>query len=257
MLTRRQPVGHRGRERLVVADAAAHLDLDVEGADDLGLQLAVVAAAERRVEVDQVDPLRAGLLPAQRGLDRVAEPLLGAGHALDELDGLAVGDVDGGQQLEVGGHGILGASAVSRGLRGRTAGCGAPGATSRLTIERRAPRAPSRRARPRPAMLSDDQRSRPVAPTCAAPALGEEPGRAARGRGRQPATSRACAGRRGAAGAPASAAAGGGRDRGLALALGAALGALLAHRGSQDSTQLRSSAAPGVAGLLGVELGRA
>ena len=60
-----------------------------------------MAAAERRVEVDEVDPLGAGLLPAQRGLDRVAEPLLGAGHALHELDGLAVRDVDGGQQLEV------------------------------------------------------------------------------------------------------------------------------------------------------------
>jgi hypothetical protein len=60
-----------------------------------------VAAAERRVEVDEVDPLGAGVLPAQRGLDRVAEPLLGAGHALHELDGLAIGDVDGGQQLEV------------------------------------------------------------------------------------------------------------------------------------------------------------
>ena len=61
-----------------------------------------MAAAERRVEVDEVDPLGAGLLPAQRRLDRVAEPLLRAGDALDELDGLAVGDVDGGQQLEVG-----------------------------------------------------------------------------------------------------------------------------------------------------------
>ena len=107
--------GHRGGERLVVADAAAHLDLDVEGADDLRLQLAVVAAAERGVEVDEVDPLGAGLLPAQRGLDRVAEALLGAGHALDQLDGLAARDVDGGQQLEVGTHaGSLSASEQHR-----------------------------------------------------------------------------------------------------------------------------------------------
>ena len=63
-----------------------------------------MAAAERRVEVDEVDPLGAGLLPAQRGLDRVAEPLLGAGHALHQLDGLAVRDVDGGQQLQVVAH---------------------------------------------------------------------------------------------------------------------------------------------------------
>ena len=102
MLTRRQPVASAAAERLVVADAAAQLDLDVERADDLGQQLAVVAAAEGGVEVDQVDPLRAGLLPAQRRLERVAEALLGAGDALDQLDGLAVGDVDGGQELEVG-----------------------------------------------------------------------------------------------------------------------------------------------------------
>ena len=104
MLTRRQPVAERGLQRLVVADAAGHLDLDVERADDLGQQLAVVAAAERGVEVDQVHPLRAGLLPAQRGLERVAEARLRAGHALDELDRLPVGDVDGGEQLEVVGH---------------------------------------------------------------------------------------------------------------------------------------------------------
>src|SRR5204863_7616406 len=76
--------GHRRFERLVVADPAAHLDLDVEGADDLGLEPTVVAAAEGRVEVDEVDPLRAGLLPAHGGLDRVAEPLLRAGYALHQ-----------------------------------------------------------------------------------------------------------------------------------------------------------------------------
>ena len=48
----------RRGQRRVVADAAAHLHVDVEPAHDLGLQLAVVAATERRVEVDQVDPLR-------------------------------------------------------------------------------------------------------------------------------------------------------------------------------------------------------
>ncbi len=105
--------GHRRRQRLVVADPAAHLDLDVEGADDLGLELAVVAAPERRVEVDQVEPLRAGLLPAQGRLDRVAEVLLRAGHALHELDRLAVGDVDGGQQLEVAVMGILAGGEVA------------------------------------------------------------------------------------------------------------------------------------------------
>ena len=98
--------GHGGGERVVVPDAAAQLDPDVDPADDGGQELAVVAASERRVEVDQVDPLGAGLLPAQRRLDRVAEALLGPRHALDELHRLAARDVDGRQQLEVRGHGV-------------------------------------------------------------------------------------------------------------------------------------------------------
>ncbi len=96
--------GQGGGQRIVVPDAAAHLDGHVEPSDDLGQQLAVVAAAECGVQVDQVDPLRSRLLPAQGCLDRVAEPLLGPCDALDELDRLALGDVDGRQQLEVVGH---------------------------------------------------------------------------------------------------------------------------------------------------------
>jgi hypothetical protein len=72
--------------------------------DDLGLQLAVVAPPESGVEVDQMQPLGPGFLPPQCGLDRVTEALLGPCDALDELDGLSPGDVDGGQQFEVG-HG--------------------------------------------------------------------------------------------------------------------------------------------------------
>ena len=93
----------------------------------LRLELAVVPVAERRVEVDEVDPLRARLLPAQRRLDRVAEALLRPVHALHQLDGLAALDVDGGQELEVGllgsaGHGsILGAVAILA-LRSRWSG---------------------------------------------------------------------------------------------------------------------------------------
>jgi hypothetical protein len=61
--------------------------------------------SEGRVEVDQVQPLGAGLLPAQGCLDRITEALLGPVDALHQLDGLAVLDVHGGEQLEVGGVG--------------------------------------------------------------------------------------------------------------------------------------------------------
>ena len=84
----------------VVADAAAQLDVDVELAHDVGEQLTVAPPAERGVEVDQVDPLRPCLLPGQRGRPRVAVGRLGSGSALHEADRLAVGDVDGGQQLQ-------------------------------------------------------------------------------------------------------------------------------------------------------------
>ena len=64
--------------------------------------VAVVPASEGSVEVDQVHPLSTRALPAQRGLDRVAEDALAPGDALDELNGTAVGDIDGGQQFESG-----------------------------------------------------------------------------------------------------------------------------------------------------------
>ena len=94
--------GQRPLERLGVADAAAHLDLDVERADDAGQQLGVRPAPEGGVEVDEVQPLGALLLPGQRGLDRVAELAAGAGDALHELHGAALDDVDGGQELQAG-----------------------------------------------------------------------------------------------------------------------------------------------------------
>src|SRR6202012_3062290 len=60
----------------------------------------VGAPAERAVQVDEVDPVGAGLLPGQRGLHRVAVAGLGAGLALEKPDGLTVGHVDRGQQGE-------------------------------------------------------------------------------------------------------------------------------------------------------------
>src|SRR5690606_35902086 len=82
--------------------------------DDLGEQLGIRATAEGGVEVDEVDPLGAVALPRQRGLDRRPVGGLGAGLALDESHGLAVGDVDGGQQLESCHGGPLGHRVVSQ-----------------------------------------------------------------------------------------------------------------------------------------------
>ena len=58
------------------------------------------AAAERRVQVDQMDPLGAVRLPGKRGGQRGAVGGLDAGLALHQADGLAVGDVDGGKEYE-------------------------------------------------------------------------------------------------------------------------------------------------------------
>ena len=90
--------GQRPLEGLVVADAAGQLHLHAQVGDDLGDDLGVAALAEGGVEVDQVDPLRAGVLPALGGGPRVPEHLLRAEPTLDQLDRLAAGDVDGGQQ---------------------------------------------------------------------------------------------------------------------------------------------------------------
>ena len=76
---------------------AAHLP------DHLPQDAGVVAAAERGVEVDEVDPLGALVGPVGGGVDGVAVVRLGAGLALGQPHGLAVGDVDGGQQHRDGG----------------------------------------------------------------------------------------------------------------------------------------------------------
>ena len=92
----------RAGQRVVVPDAAGHLHLHVQAAHHVREQVRVGAAAEGGVQVHQVDPRGAGPLPGQRGLHRVAVLAAAAGHALDELDRVPVGDVDGGQQGEPG-----------------------------------------------------------------------------------------------------------------------------------------------------------
>src|SRR5439155_20526310 len=52
-----RPGRERRRERRVVTDAPGQLDRHVQPPDQLGEQLGVGAAAERGVEVDEVDPL--------------------------------------------------------------------------------------------------------------------------------------------------------------------------------------------------------
>ena len=92
--------GQRPLQRGVVADAARQLHLDVQLPDHAREQLGVGATAERGVEVDQVDPLRATDLPRESGVARRAAGGLDTDLTLDEPDGLAVGHVDGGQQRE-------------------------------------------------------------------------------------------------------------------------------------------------------------
>ena len=52
-----------------------------------------------------MDPLGSGVLPGQRGVEWVAVPAAGSVFALDELDCLAAGDVDGGKEFKDGRHG--------------------------------------------------------------------------------------------------------------------------------------------------------
>ena len=93
--------GERGGQRVVVADAAGQLDLDVHRRGHLGDQRAVVAGAEGGVQVDEVQPLGTRALPGEGGLERGAVGGLGAGLAVHEADGLAVADVDGGKEFEL------------------------------------------------------------------------------------------------------------------------------------------------------------
>src|SRR5690606_353495 len=89
-------------ERLIVTDAAGKLDIDVVAdlARDLLHQRTVAAAAERGVEVDEVDPFRALVSPVGSGGDRVAIVGFRSGLALGQPHRLAIGDVDRGQQSE-------------------------------------------------------------------------------------------------------------------------------------------------------------
>ena len=66
----------------------------------VGQLRSVRAAAERGVEVDQVDPVSTSVLPCHCRIHRVAVSRLGSRGTLHQPDGLAAGDIDSGQQLK-------------------------------------------------------------------------------------------------------------------------------------------------------------
>ena len=69
-----------GRQRTieagVVSDTAREFDVEARLSRDLGDELGVVAAAEGRIEIDQMQPLSTRALPAVDGRPGITEPLL-------------------------------------------------------------------------------------------------------------------------------------------------------------------------------------
>ena len=98
------PTAGRQREGqgVGVADPPGQLDLQIQSTDDVGDDLPVVATSEGGIEVDEVDPLGALVLPAFGGQPRVAELPARSGDALLKLHGTSLGDVDGGEELQAG-----------------------------------------------------------------------------------------------------------------------------------------------------------
>jgi hypothetical protein len=67
---------------------------------ELGHDLGIAAASEGGVQIDQVNPLGARILPALGSSARVTEPLFRTGLALDQLHRQSSGDVDRRQKYE-------------------------------------------------------------------------------------------------------------------------------------------------------------
>ena len=100
---RAAPLSSAASSVRVVADAARQLDLHAPDLlDDATQDARVAAAAERRVEVDEVDPLGTLAREVERGVDGVAVVRLGARLALREAHRPAARDIDSGQQDQLG-----------------------------------------------------------------------------------------------------------------------------------------------------------
>jgi hypothetical protein len=114
---RRAVLGHVGDDVAGTAVALEHLEqvaaalpgpatrgegatAYVEAGGDLGQQVAVAAPTEGRIEIDEMDPLRAVLLPGQRRLERIAVRRFSARRPLHEAHRLAAGHVHRRQELK-------------------------------------------------------------------------------------------------------------------------------------------------------------
>jgi hypothetical protein len=67
---------------------------------ELGDDLGIAATAEGGVQIDQVNPLRAGILPALDSSAWITEPFLRIRLALDQLHRLSSRDIDRRQEYE-------------------------------------------------------------------------------------------------------------------------------------------------------------
>jgi hypothetical protein len=71
-----------------------------ERAHDLADQLRVVASAEGRIQIHEVDPFSTLVDPRSRGFQRLAVDGLRSSLTLDQTDRLTIGHIDGGQEFQ-------------------------------------------------------------------------------------------------------------------------------------------------------------
>jgi len=91
-------------QRLVVSNAARKFNIDflADGFHDLANDGSVITSAKSCVEVHEMQPFGTLLHPLFGSLDRVAVGRLGSGFALSESDSFPAGNINGGQQDQLG-----------------------------------------------------------------------------------------------------------------------------------------------------------